>query len=90
MILICIFGNPGHDKKTGRAGDTNDLPDILLTRKLRSPYQKRKDRDTAESFLIMKVVFSRGLADTGKNTNFAWFAGKDVNRWRISRLSRWR
>lgn len=26
--------------------------------------------------MIIKVVFSRGLADTGKNTNFAWFACK--------------
>lgn len=50
MILICIFGNHGRDKKTGRTGDTNDLPDILLTRKLRSPYLKRKDRDMAAPF----------------------------------------
>jgi hypothetical protein len=42
-----------------------NLPDSLPPENVVLLYQKRKDRDTAASFLIMKVVFSRYQGETG-------------------------
>jgi hypothetical protein len=57
--------NHGYDKKQEESGIPMNLPDSLPPENVVLLYQKRKDLDTAASFLIMKVVFSRYQGETG-------------------------
>jgi hypothetical protein len=87
MILICIFGTMATIKKQEEPGVPINLPDSLPVGKLRSPLPGTEGPGYGRIFFMKGILPAVSRGDR-ISTIFAWFADKDVNRWRISRLTR--
>lgn len=90
MILICIFGTVATIKKQEEPGIPMNLPSILPARNLRFPLPETVGPGYGRIFFEHEDRFLAVSKGDRMTTIFAWFAGKDVNIWRISRLGRWR